>query len=92
MLESAQNLLIVSKDEAKIQKLQEAVKAHQSNLDRIREQLGEAKSKDSQAYTNQFKLATPLSTGKKPKYCHGFILLAWVEATGVNKWNVYWTC
>ena len=45
MLESTQNLLLVSKDEVKVQKLQEAIKTHQSNLDRIQEQLEEAKSK-----------------------------------------------
>ena len=45
MLESAQNLLLASKDEVKVQKLQEAVRTHQSNLDRIQEQLDEAKSK-----------------------------------------------
>ena len=36
---------MISKDGAKVQKLQEAVKAHQSNIDRIHEQLEEAKSK-----------------------------------------------
>ena len=45
MLESAQNLLLASKDEVRVQKLREAVKTHQSNLDRIQEQLEEAKSK-----------------------------------------------
>jgi hypothetical protein len=45
MLESTQNLLLVSKDEVKVQKLQEAVKTHQSNLDRIHGQLEDAKSK-----------------------------------------------
>lgn len=39
MLESAQNLLVISKDEAKVTKLQDAVQVHQSNIDRIEQQL-----------------------------------------------------
>ena len=46
MMESAQNLLEISQDEAKVLKLQEAVRAHQSNLDRIQEQLEQEKSKN----------------------------------------------
>ena len=45
MLESTQNLLLASKDEVKVKKLQEAAKTHQSNVDRIQGQLEEAKSK-----------------------------------------------
>ena len=45
MLESTQNLLLASKDEVKVKKLQEAAMTHQSNLDRIQGQLEEAKSK-----------------------------------------------
>ena len=46
MMESAQNLLEISQDEAKVLKLQEAVRAHQSNLDRIQEQLEQEKSEN----------------------------------------------
>ena len=60
MLESAQNLLLASKDEVKVQKLQEAVKTHQSNLDRIQEQLEEAKSKKkSQGITPLIIVSAP---------------------------------
>ena len=57
MLESAQNLLEISKDEAKILKLQESVKTHQSNLDRIQEQLEQEKSNSLDYYS--IKTHTP---------------------------------
>ena len=53
-MESAQNLLEISKDEEKVLKLQEAVKAHQSNLDRIHRQLEEAKGKKTLSSASSF--------------------------------------